>query len=95
LIIANVEVSLLVNLVLVDLLVDVSEAVPLVRAFKLVELHIVLESFRRSICVPKFEAAVNILLSWSPLALNVAFEGLSENRVELSDVLLKSHDITI
>jgi hypothetical protein len=60
-----------------------------------VHAHVVLECFRGTIIVPEFDTTVNVLTGLLPFTHDVTLESLSENRVELLDMVLQTHDVTV
>jgi hypothetical protein len=86
---------LLVNLVKVNWLIDVTVTVPVTWRQEFVKLNVVLESFCWTIGVPKLKASLYVVLSQLPFTRHVALECLTENWVELLDVLLQSNEVTI
>jgi len=57
--------------------------------------HVSLQSFGRSIAIPQLEAPLDVIEGCTPITSDVAFESLSENRVKLLDVLLKTNYVAI
>ena len=57
--------------------------------------HVLLDRLGRAIIFPQFEAALSMLVSFVPLSLDVALEGLPEERTELHDVRLQTNDVTV
>ena len=57
--------------------------------------HVQFESLRWTVIVPKFNASFNVLERLLPLTLDVTFKGLSKDRVELLDMLLKTNYIAV
>lgn len=57
--------------------------------------HVLLKGFRGTVRVPKLQAALHIIESSLPVASNVTFESLSEDRIELLNVLLQAHNIRV
>lgn len=58
-------------------------------------LHVELDSLRWSIVIPKFKTSFYVLIGSSPVSLDITLERLSEYWVELLNVLLQSHDVTV
>ena len=51
--------------------------------------------FKVTVIVPKLETALNVVVGSRPVTLDITLESLSEDGVELLDVLLQSDDITV
>lgn len=71
-----------------DTFIDISVSRPGLREVKVEEGHIELECFSGTIVVPEFQATFDVLSGSWPVTLDITLEGLTENRVELLNVLL-------
>jgi len=76
-------------------LVNVSVTRPRLMQCEIEERHVELESLCWTIVVPKLQAAFDVLSSGGPVTLDVTLEGLTEDGVELLDVLLEADNVTV
>ena len=90
-----VQAHVPVDVVQVDFLVNVAVPSPALRHLELEVAHVQLHCLGRPVTVPQFETALDVLVSGWPVTLNIALEGLSEDGVELLDVLLQPHEVRV